>query len=140
MIPFDPSGAFHPVAEGGELRRLAVRGAAATLSAAALSLGLRVIGTVLLARLLTPTDFGVVAMVTTFSLLLMSFGTSGLSEAVIQREEINESQASNLFWITCAIGSDSDARVRRVGPPARAILPKCAGCTCHGRDIDRDFR
>ena len=104
MIPFDSSGAFHPVAEGGELRRLAVRGAAATLSAAALSLGLRVIGTVLLARLLTPTDFGVVAMVTTFSLLLMSFGTSGLSEAVIQREEINESQASNLFWITCVIG------------------------------------
>lgn len=103
MIPFDASGAFHPVAEGGELRRLAVRGAAATLSAAALSLGLRVIGTVLLARLLTPTDFGVVAMVTTFSLLLMSFGTSGLSEAVIQREEINESQASNLFWITCMI-------------------------------------
>ena len=104
MIPFDPSGAFHPVAEGGELRRLSVRGAAATLSGAALSLGLRVIGTVLLARLLTPTDFGVVAMVTTFSLLLMSFGTSGLSEAVIQREEINESQASNLFWITCMIG------------------------------------
>jgi PST family polysaccharide transporter len=104
MIPFDPSGAFHPVAEGGELRRLAVRGAAATLSAAALSLGVRVIGTVLLARLLTPTDFGVVAMVTTFSLLLMSFGTSGLSEAVIQREEINQSQASNLFWITCVIG------------------------------------
>jgi len=104
MIPFDASGAFHPAAEGGELRRLAVRGAAATLSAAALSLGLRVIGTVLLARLLTPTDFGVVAMVTTFSLLLMSFGTSGLSEAVIQREEINESQASNLFWITCLIG------------------------------------
>ena len=104
MIPFDPSGAFHPLAEGGELRRLSVRGAAATLSGAALSLGLRVIGTVLLARLLTPTDFGVVAMVTTFSLLLMSFGTSGLSEAVIQREEINESQASNLFWITCMIG------------------------------------
>jgi PST family polysaccharide transporter len=104
MIPFDSSGAFHPVAEGGELRRLAVRGAAATLSAAALSLGLRVIGTVLLARLLTPTDFGVVAMVTTFSLMLMSFGTSGLSEAIIQREEIDRSQASNLFWITCVIG------------------------------------
>jgi PST family polysaccharide transporter len=104
MIPFDASGAFHPVAEGSELRRLAVRGAAATVSAAALSLALRVVPTVILARLLTPADFGVVAMVTTFSLLLMSFGTSGFCEAVIQPEEMNRFQASNLFWITCVIG------------------------------------
>jgi PST family polysaccharide transporter len=104
MIPFDASGTFHPVAEGSELRRLAVRGAAATLSAAALSLALRVVPTVILARLLTPADFGVMAMVTTFSLLLMSFGISGFSEAVIQPEEMNRFQASNLFWITCAIG------------------------------------
>jgi PST family polysaccharide transporter len=104
MIPFDASGAFHPVAEGRELRRLAIRGAAATLSAAALSLVAQVVSTVILARLLTPADFGVVAMVTTFSMLLMSFGTSGFSEAVIQPEEMNRFQASNLFWITCAIG------------------------------------
>jgi PST family polysaccharide transporter len=63
-----------------------------------------VVGTVVLARLLTPADFGVVTMVTTFSLLLMSFGTSGFSEAVIQREEINRFLASNLFWITSAAG------------------------------------
>ena len=67
MIPFDASGDFHPLARGGELRRLAVRGAAATLSAtAALALPSRWLRTVVLARLLTPADFGVVAMVTTF--------------------------------------------------------------------------
>ena len=104
MTPFDASGDFHPVAEGGELRRLAVRGAAATVSAQALALAAQVVGTVLLARLLMPADFGVVAMVTTFSLLLMSFGTSGFSEAVIQRDEMDRFLASNLFWITCAIG------------------------------------
>jgi PST family polysaccharide transporter len=104
MIPFDASGAFHPLAEGSELRRLAVRGAAATLSASALSLALRVVPTIVLARFLTPADFGVVTMVTTFSMLLMSFGTSGFSEAVIQPKEMNRFQASNLFWTTCAIG------------------------------------
>jgi O-antigen/teichoic acid export membrane protein len=104
MIPFDASGAFRPVGEGDELRRLAVRGAAAAVSAAALALAAQVVSTVILARLLTPADFGVVAMVTTFSLLLMSFGTSGFSEAVIQPEEISRFQASNLFWITSAIG------------------------------------
>ncbi|HTS59746.1 MAG TPA: lipopolysaccharide biosynthesis protein [Terriglobales bacterium] len=104
MVPFDASGEFHPLAEGRQLRRLAVRGAAAALSAQALSLALRVVPTVVLARLLTPADFGLVTMVTTFSLLLMSFGSNGFNEAVIQRHEINRFQASNLFWINCAVG------------------------------------
>jgi PST family polysaccharide transporter len=104
MIPFDASGAFRPVAEDSELRRLAVRGAAATVSAQALTLAAQVVSTVILARMLTPADFGVVAMVFTFSLLLMSFGSSGFSEAVIQAEKMNRFQASNLFWITSAIG------------------------------------
>ena len=104
MIPFDASGAFHPIAENGQLRRLAVRGAAATVSAQGVMLVAQVASTVVLARLLTPTDFGVVAMVTTFSLLLVSFGSNGFNEAVIQREEMNRFLASNLFWITSLVG------------------------------------
>jgi O-antigen/teichoic acid export membrane protein len=104
MIPFDSSGAFHPWAGGAELRRLAVRGAAATVFAAALALGAQVISTVILARLLTPSDFGVVTMVTTFSLLLASFGLNGFTDAVIQFEEIDQYTASNLFWINSAAG------------------------------------
>src|SRR5437016_8887282 len=104
MIPFDASGAFHPIAEGRELRRLAVRGAGATVSAAGLSLVLQVVGTVILARLLTPADFGVVTMVTTFGMLLMSFGPNGFNEVVIQRDKVDRFQASNLFWINSAVG------------------------------------
>jgi PST family polysaccharide transporter len=104
MIPFDASGAFRPVAEGGGLRRVAVRSAAAALTAATLSLGLRVVSTVALARLLTPADFGVVTMVTTVSLLLTSFGLNGFTEAVIQFEEIDHYTASNLFWLNSAGG------------------------------------
>ena len=104
MIPFDAAGAFHPLAKDRELKRVAVRGAAATLSATALSLPLRIIPTIVLARLLMPADFGLVAMVTTFSLVLQSFGTSGFSEAVIQRKEMDRSLASNLFWVTSTIG------------------------------------
>jgi len=104
MIPFDDSGAFHPVAEGNELRRLAVRGAAATVSASALGLGAQVISTVILARLLTPSDFGVVTMVTTFSLLLLSVGLNGFTEAIIQCEQIDHYTASNLFWLNLGTG------------------------------------
>jgi PST family polysaccharide transporter len=104
MVPFDANGVFHPVAEGRELRRLAVKGAAATVSAAALAFGAQAVSTVILARLLTPADFGVVTMVTTFSMLLMSFGINGFEEAVIQRLNIDRHQASNLFWINCGVG------------------------------------
>jgi PST family polysaccharide transporter len=104
MTPFDAKGAFRPLAEGGELRRLAVRGAATTISAAGLSLTAQVVSTVMLARLLTPADFGVVTMVTTFSLLLSSFGLNGFTEAVIQFEEMDQYTASNLFWLNSGAG------------------------------------
>lgn len=104
MIPFDDSGAFHPIADGSEMRRLAVRGAAATISAAALALAVQIVSTVVLARLLMPADFGVLTMVTTFSMLLMSFGPSGFNEVVIQRDQMGRSQASNLFWVNCFLG------------------------------------
>jgi PST family polysaccharide transporter len=69
-----------------------------------MALAIQVVSTVILARLLMPADFGVVAMVTTFSLLLMSFGSNGFNEVVIQCDEISRFQASNLFWITSAVG------------------------------------
>ena len=100
MTPTAPSA----LAEGSELRRLAVRGAAATVSASALSLAAQVVSTVILARLLTPADFGVVTMVTTFSLLLSSFGLNGFTEAVIQFEEMDHYTASNLFWLNSGAG------------------------------------
>jgi PST family polysaccharide transporter len=62
------------------------------------------IATVALARLLTPADFGVVGMVTTFSLLLMNFGLNGFTEAVVQWEEMDHFLASNLFWINVGVG------------------------------------
>ena len=104
MIPFDANGVFRPKTGSHELKRLAVRGAAATISASGLALAAQVVSTVVLARLLTPADFGVVAMVTTFSLLLVSFGLNGFTEAVIQCEEIDHYTASNLFWFNTGAG------------------------------------
>jgi len=102
LTPFDQRGAFRPV--GGSLRRLAVRGAAVTVSAQGLALAVQLVATVVLARLLTPADFGIVAMVTTFSLLLVNFGLNGFTEAIIQQKEINHFTASNLFWINVGLG------------------------------------
>jgi PST family polysaccharide transporter len=107
MKPFDSSGAFAPtVPEGGDaLRRLAVRGAGATVLFGAAGLAVQVVGTVVLARLIGPRDYGLVTMVTTFSILLVSCGgSSGVPDAVAQCERIDHTLASNLFWITLGIG------------------------------------
>ncbi|MGH9533774.1 MAG: lipopolysaccharide biosynthesis protein [Terriglobales bacterium] len=90
-------------AAGAGLRRAAVRGAGATIFAAGISFVLQLGAMVVLARLLTPADFGVVAMVTTFSLLLESFGLAGFTEAILQREDVTHSLASNLLWINVAV-------------------------------------
>jgi O-antigen/teichoic acid export membrane protein len=95
---------FRPSAEGAELRSLAVRAAGATVFSSAAGLVVQILATVILARLLTPGDFGVVTMVTTFSLLLINFGGNGFTEAVVQRRYIDHNLVSNLFWINFAAG------------------------------------
>jgi polysaccharide transporter, PST family len=100
--PFDPSGVFCPPET--PVRRLAVRGAGVTIFSSGVGVLIQVMSTMILARLLTPADFGLVTMVTTFSLLLVSFGVNGFTEAVIQWDEIDHRLASNLFWINIAVG------------------------------------
>jgi O-antigen/teichoic acid export membrane protein len=57
-----------------------------------------------LARLLVPQEFGLVAMVTTVTGFLRIFQDAGLSMATVQRQEITHAQVSNLFWVNVAVG------------------------------------
>jgi len=91
--------------EGGELRRRTVRGAGATLFAGASTLAIQVTATITLARILSPSDFGLIAMVTTFSLLLVNFGFNGFTEAIVQREEMSTDLASTIFWMNLGFGA-----------------------------------
>ena len=57
-----------------------------------------------LARLLAPKDFGLVAMVTTIMGFLRVFSDAGLSTATVQRDGITHAQVSNLFWVNVGLG------------------------------------
>jgi O-antigen/teichoic acid export membrane protein len=103
LNPFDSAGVFRP-SEGGA-RNLAVRGAGATILSGGAGVAIQIIATVTLARLLTPADFGVVAMVTTFSLLLVNFGLNGFTEVILQFADITHGMASNLFWLNLGVGT-----------------------------------
>jgi PST family polysaccharide transporter len=59
----------------------------------------------LLARLLSPEDFGLAGMAATFIGFLALFKDAGLASATIQSREITHEQLSTLFWINAAIGA-----------------------------------
>jgi O-antigen/teichoic acid export membrane protein len=84
------------------LKRRTISSGAVTMSAQGAKFLLNLISTMILARLLTPRDFGLVAMVTTVTVFLRVFKDSGLSIATVQRERIMHAQVSNLFWINIA--------------------------------------
>jgi O-antigen/teichoic acid export membrane protein len=116
LKPFDANGTFHRIATGEGLRRSAVRGAGATIAGQACNFALQIGSVAIMARLLTPADFGIVTMVTTFSLLFRSFGLNGFTELIMQREEMTDSLASNLFWINLGIGTILTLAFAGAGP------------------------
>src|SRR4030095_10146505 len=87
------------------LKRHTISGGAVTISAQAAKFLLNLSSTMILARLLTPRDFGLVAMVMTVTNFLRVFKDAGLSIATVQRERITHAQVSNLFWTNIAVGA-----------------------------------
>jgi len=105
LKPFDDVGNFRSVVKSEGLRQAAVRGAGAAIAGQAGSFAVQIGSVAILARLLTPADFGIVTMVTTFSLLFRSFGLNGFTELIMQREDLTHSLASNLFWVELGMGA-----------------------------------
>ena len=87
------------------LGRQASRGALVTVSAQLIKIGVQVGGVVVLARLLSPGDYGLVAMVTALVGVAEIFRDFGLSTAAIQAKHLSRAQRDNLFWINTAAGA-----------------------------------
>jgi O-antigen/teichoic acid export membrane protein len=88
----------------GGLGERTVRGFVVTLVSQALKFLIGISGTVVLARLLTPEDYGLIGMVAVFTGFVSVFQDLGLSAATVQRAEISQAQVSNLFWVNVAVG------------------------------------
>jgi PST family polysaccharide transporter len=65
----------------------------------------RMLFIMVLARLLSPQDFGLVAMVMTVTGIYELFTAAGLSAATVQRATITHQQISTLFWVNIVVGS-----------------------------------
>jgi PST family polysaccharide transporter len=86
------------------LARAAVRGAGATFFGQWGRFLIQTGATVVLARLLTPEDYGLVGMVLAITGLADRLRTMGLSTATVQVRTIDQPQLSALFWINTGLG------------------------------------
>jgi PST family polysaccharide transporter len=82
----------------------ASRGAATTMAGQVLRIVIQLLSIFVLARLLTPADYGLLAMVTAIIGLGEVFRDFGLSSAAIQAKTLSREQRDNLFWINTGVG------------------------------------
>lgn len=82
----------------------AIRGGAFTVGSQASQFIIGLLATMVMARLLTPRDYGLIGMVTVVTGFLTIFKDIGLSRVTIQRNVLTHDEASSLFWINGAVG------------------------------------
>jgi PST family polysaccharide transporter len=88
-----------------DLKEKTIRSGSARLCSQIASLLLRLGSLAFLARLLDPTAFGLVGMVTALTGVLNVFRDFGLSAATVQRVTVTQEETSTLFWINVLVGA-----------------------------------
>src|SRR3954465_5085378 len=86
-----------------ELGKRSARGGAVTFAAQVCKFGLSMSSAVVLARLLTPQDYGFFGMVVILVGFLGMFQYLGLSTATIQWAELTHQQVTALFWMNLVL-------------------------------------
>ncbi|MGH9881452.1 MAG: oligosaccharide flippase family protein, partial [Pyrinomonadaceae bacterium] len=79
------------------------RGGMITITSHGLRFVITIAATIVMARLLTPRDYGLIAMVVVVTNYMTMFKDMGLSLATVQRPEISYEQISTLFWVNVAL-------------------------------------
>jgi len=69
-----------------------------------------------LARILTPEDFGVFAMVLPITILVNTCINHALQTSVIHRSDLDHDQASGMFWLTARVNAAVAAAMALAGP------------------------
>jgi PST family polysaccharide transporter len=101
----DPDRHFRTDHLKNDLGRRSARAGAVTLGSQAFKFVLGTASTIVLARLLTPQDYGLIGMVAILVNFVVMFQYMGLSTATIQWPELNHQQVSTLFWINMALST-----------------------------------
>ena len=90
--------------------------------------GLSLLSTLVFARLLAPSAFGLLGMAMVLTAAMSSFKDLGTAAALIQRKELNDRLASTLFWTNALIGVIGAGFIVVVAPTVATLYrePKVA--------------
>ena len=69
------------------------------------SLGIQFIVTIVIARILTPADYGVIGLLTVFVAIANILLDSGFSQALIQKKDAGELEFSTVFFLNLTVGA-----------------------------------
>jgi PST family polysaccharide transporter len=94
----------HKASNHKALGAQSARGGMLMLVSQAAVFGTNFCGIVILARLLSPQEFGIMAMASTVANFIMMFRDFGLTTPVLQRQELSQQQMSALYWMNVAFG------------------------------------
>lgn len=102
-----------------------------TIAGLAWSFAQRVVGqattfavTVVLARLLLPEDYGVVALASMFNILIGVFLGTGLGTALVQKKDVDDLDCDTVFWTNLAFGAVVYLVIFLAAPLAAALYHK----------------
>lgn len=85
------------------IRKKAIRGVAWSAVEKFSRQGLMTLFTILIARQLSPSDYGLVAMLSIFLIIAQVFVDSGFVEALIQKQDRTETDFSTTFWFNIGV-------------------------------------
>lgn len=97
------TSAFDP--PEGSLRKSVGRGAVVTAMAQSVRVATQIVSVIVLSRLLSPQDFGVVAMCAPVLAFIVLFQDFGLTQAAIQKTGIRHEEVNYLFWINVTVSA-----------------------------------
>ncbi len=123
----------------GDFKRLSVRGGAASVMGRVGGMALQLGTTLVLARLLSPSDYGLQTMVLTLINLCSLFQDAGLSTATVQRETLTNQEVSHDFLDQYCRGSCPDRRGRRGGAFPGGVLQRPSPALADSRLRHRVF-
>ncbi len=81
---------------------------------------------IVLARLLTPDDYGLVSMVSVFTMISMVFVNTGFSSAVVQKKEITNQELSSVFYCSVFVGIFLYALMYIISPMVASFYEEAA--------------
>lgn len=146
----------NPLSSGGGLRSKSVRGALFLTASGGIEFVVRLGSTLVLARILSPEDFGLVVMVMALIDLADKVNDLGLGTATIQRKTVSHREVSSLFCINVLVGGFltftfvllsheistfyGDGRLTMITPPLATTLLFRGMAVQHEALLNRQFK